>query len=78
MFSTLNPYATEKARIYKSGTSAAYGDRISGIIDISTGDKIPEKTMYGVGIDGLSIDGYIKAPLSDKLAAYVFARKSVY
>ncbi len=76
IFSAFNPYATEKARIYKSGTSAVYGDRISGIIDISTGDKIPEKTNYGFGIDGLSIDGYIKTPLSEKSALYVFARRS--
>lgn len=76
MFSAFNPYATEKARIYKSGTSAAYGDRVSGIIDISTGEKIPEKATYGVGIDGLSIDGYIKTPLSKKAALYVFARRS--
>lgn len=76
IFSAFNPYATEKARIYKSGTSAAYGDRISGIIDISTGDKIPKKTNFGIGVDGLSLDGYVKAPLSEKSALYVFARRS--
>jgi len=76
MFSTFNPYATEKARIYKSGTSPAYGDRVSGIIDISTGESIPDKTEYGVGIDGLSIDGYIKSRLSDQWAINVFARRS--
>jgi hypothetical protein len=76
IFSAFNPYATEKARIYRSGTSAVYGDRISGIIDISTGEKIPKKVSYGFGIDGLSIDGYVKTPLSEKSALYVFARRS--
>lgn len=76
MFSTLNPYATKKATIFKSGTSAAYGDRVSGIIDISTGEDIPNKTESGLGIDGISIDGYVKTPLSDKLAIYLFARRS--
>lgn len=76
MFSTLNPYATQKASIFKSGTSAVYGDRISGIIDISTGEDIPQKTIGGIGIDGLSVDGFIKTPISDKLAIYAFARRS--
>lgn len=76
MFSRFNPYATERATIFKSGTSAAYGDRISGIIDISSGTEIPEKTIAGLGLDGLSVDGYIKTPLSKKMAAYFFARSS--
>ncbi len=76
MFSLFNPFATEKATIFRSGTSASYGDRISGIIDISSGHKIPKKTEGGFEIDGLSINGYIKAPLSKKTALYAFARRS--
>ena len=76
MFSLFNPFATEKATIYRSGTSASYGDRISGIIDISSGDEIPEKTNGGFEIDGLSINGYVKTPLSNKTGLYLFARRS--
>ncbi|CAL2064866.1 TonB-dependent receptor [Tenacibaculum sp. 190524A05c] len=76
MFSLFNPFATQKATIFRSGTSASYGDRISGIIDISSGDIIPKKTEGGFEIDGLSVNGYIKTPLSDKLAVYAFARRS--
>ncbi|MBQ4820619.1 TonB-dependent receptor [Aquimarina sp. MMG016] len=76
MFSLFNPFATQKATVYRSGTSSSYGDRISGIIDISSGDVIPKKTEGGLEIDGLSANGYIKAPLSEKTAVYVFARRS--
>lgn len=76
MFSTFNPYATKQATIFKSGSSAVYGDRISGIIDISTGEDIPAETESGFGIDGISIDGYVRTPLSDKLGAQVFFRRS--
>ncbi|TYA78727.1 FecR domain-containing protein [Seonamhaeicola marinus] len=76
MFSTFNPYATKKATIFKSGSGAAYGDRISGVIDISTGEDIPQKTESGFGLDGISIDGYIRAPLSKKLGAQLFIRRS--
>ncbi len=76
MFSLFNPFAAEEATIYRSGTSASYGDRISGIIDISSGDKIPERTKGGFEIDGLSLNGYIKTPLSNTAALYAFARRS--
>lgn len=76
MFSAFNPYATEKATIFKSGTNPEYGDRISGVIDISTGTKIPEKTLGGFGVDGLSLDAYLKTPISNKTSLYLFARRS--
>lgn len=76
MFSLFNPFAAQSASIFRSGTSASYGDRISGIIDISSGDEIPEKTNGGFEIDGLAVNGYVKTPLSDKAALYVFARRS--
>jgi hypothetical protein len=76
MFSLFNPFATQKATVFRSGTSASYGDRISGIIDISSGDDIPLKTEGGFEIDGLSVNGYIKTPLSEKVALYAFARRS--
>ncbi len=76
MFSLFNPFATQKATIFRSGTSATYGDRISGIIDISSGDEIPEKTTGGFEIDGLSANGFAKIPLSEKVGFYAFARRS--
>ena len=76
MFSVFNPYATQKAKVYKSAPSPNFGDRISGVIDISTGDEIPTKTTGGFGIDGLSIDGYIKTPISKKTGFYLYTRRS--
>jgi hypothetical protein len=76
MFSLFNPFASQKAKIFRSGTSASYGDRISGIIDISSGKTIPKKSEAGVEIDGLAINGYLKKPLSEKVGLYFFARRS--
>ncbi|EDP71751.1 hypothetical protein FBALC1_04667 [Flavobacteriales bacterium ALC-1] len=76
MFSLFNPFATDKATIYRSGTSARYGDRISGILDISSGNKIHENTKGGFEIDGLSLNGFVKTKLSDKTGLYIFARRS--
>jgi len=76
MLSRFNPYATEKATIFKTATSAVYGDRVSGIIDISTDDEVSHKVSGGLGIDGLSVDGYIKTPLSDKSSFSLYARNA--
>ncbi len=59
MLSRFNPYATEKATIFKTATSAVYGDRVSGVINISTDDKVAQRVSGGLGVDGLSADGYI-------------------
>lgn len=76
MLSSFSPYSTGKATIFRSGASAEYGDRISGVIDISLENDIPKKTNLGLGLDGLSIDAYIKTPISDKVAVLFFARRS--
>lgn len=76
MFSLFNPFATQEATIFRSGTSASYGDRISGIIDISSGQNIPKKTTAGFEIDGLAVNGFVKTALSEKIGLYAFARRS--
>ncbi len=76
MFSLFNPFATKSARIFRSGTSANYGDRISGIIDVSSGNDISTKTEGGFEIDGISVNGFVKTPLSKTSSLYLFARRS--
>jgi hypothetical protein len=76
MLSRFNPYATEKVTIFKTATSAMYGDRVSGIIDISTNDKVSQELSGGIGIDGLSVDGFIKIPLSKKSSISLYARNA--
>lgn len=76
MFSAFNPFATKQAKVYKSAPSPNYGDRIAGIIDITTGNEIPEELEAGIGVDGLSADAFLKTALSKKSALYVFTRRS--
>lgn len=76
MLSRFNPYATQNATVYKSGTSPVYGDRISGVIDIRTDENLVQNTSGGFGLDGLSFDGYLKTPLSPKASLFVYARRA--
>lgn len=77
LISAFNPYITKDITVYKSGTLPIYGDRVSGVIDIKTDQTIPEKTNSGLGINMTHADGYLKLPISKKVAVLLSARRSI-
>ncbi|WP_299551761.1 TonB-dependent receptor plug domain-containing protein [Seonamhaeicola sp.] len=78
MISAFNPYITEQVNVYRSGTSAKYGERISSVIDIQTTKEIPEKTTLGIGANLLHSDAFIKTPIiKNKLGVIISARNSL-
>ncbi|MEA1786523.1 TonB-dependent receptor [Arenibacter sp. GZD96] len=76
MISAFNPYIVESAKIYKGGASPKYGDRISGVIDISSGAKVADKVSGGFGVNGTHADVFVKAPLSEHVGIIVSGRRS--
>ena len=76
MISIFNPNTTTGATIFKSGASAEYGDRISGVIDIQGETQVPLKTNLGLGINGTQADAFIKARLSESIGLVVSGRRS--
>lgn len=78
MISPFNPYITEKVDIYRSGTSAKYGDRIAGVIDMKTPNQVPEELKAGAGANFISADAFVKTPIiEEKLGAVVSFRRSL-
>ncbi|PKV53173.1 outer membrane receptor protein involved in Fe transport [Aquimarina sp. MAR_2010_214] len=75
--SAFNPYITKDAKIYKSGTKAQYGDRVSGVLDISTDDEVPTKTEGGFGLNMTHGDLYLKIPFSKKFGILLSGRRSI-
>ena len=75
--SAFNPYITEDIRLYKNGTKAKYGSRISGVIDITSDNDIPNKTEGGMGFNMTHADVYVKTPITNKTALMVSARRSI-
>ncbi|WP_430410946.1 FecR domain-containing protein [Kordia sp.] len=76
LISAFNPYVIEEVSIYKSGTETRYGDRISGVIDIQTDTKVPEKLSGGFGFNMTHADAYLKVPISKKIGVTVSARRA--
>ncbi|MGB5170094.1 MAG: carboxypeptidase-like regulatory domain-containing protein [Eudoraea sp.] len=77
LISAFNPYLTEQVSIIKSGTSAAYGDGVSGIINMKSKDSISDQLFGGAGINLINADAYIQIPLNQKLALQFSARRAV-
>ncbi|WP_235932764.1 carboxypeptidase-like regulatory domain-containing protein [Flagellimonas sediminis] len=76
LISAFNPYLTDQVTIYKNGTPAAYGDGVSGVIQMETSNKIAEQWKGGAGFNLISGDFYTEVPLSDKLGIQFAARRS--
>jgi outer membrane cobalamin receptor len=75
--SAFNPYITEDIKLYKSGTKASYGNRISGVIDITSDYDIPKEIKGGFGSNMTHADAYLKAPVGKSSAIMVSARRSI-
>ncbi|GAA4305991.1 TonB-dependent receptor plug domain-containing protein [Aestuariibaculum suncheonense] len=74
--SALNPYITQDIKLYKNGTKARYGNRISGVIDITSDDDIPENITGSSGFNMTHTDANLKIPLSKKAAVMISGRRS--
>ena len=77
LISAFNPYLTEKVTLIKNGTSATYGDGVSGVIDMRTKDKIETDFYGGAGFNLISGDVYGQLSVGDKLAFQFSARRSM-
>lgn len=76
LISAFNPYLTGKVTLIKNGTSAAYGDGVSGVIDMRTKDKIESDFYGGAGFNLISGDFYGQFSMNEKLAVQFSARRS--
>lgn len=76
MISALNPHIIESAKIFKGGASPEYGDRVSGVIDLSSGEGVPKELQGGFGLNGTHGDAFIKVPLGEHIGLLVSGRRS--
>ncbi len=76
MISAFNPNVITEAKIFKGGADPKYGDRASGVIDISSDKKITDTLHGGAGINGTHADVFLKAPIGKKIGLVVSGRRS--
>lgn len=77
LLSAFNPYAVKEVDFSKSGVSAYYGDRISGIIDIKSDTDISNRFSGNAGFNMINADVAIHTPIiKDKVSLRISSRRS--
>ncbi|MFK7814629.1 MAG: carboxypeptidase-like regulatory domain-containing protein [Maribacter sp.] len=77
LISAFNPFLTDEVTLIKNGTSAQYGDGVSGIIDMRTNNKLTDNYYGGAGFNLISGDLYGQVPLGNKVALQFSGRRSL-
>ncbi|MBO0329039.1 TonB-dependent receptor [[Muricauda] lutisoli] len=76
LISAFNPYQTDKVTIYKNGTPANFGDGVSSVIQMETGNNVPEIFKGGGGFNLISGDVFVEVPVTSNLGVQFAARRS--
>nr|WP_321410997.1 carboxypeptidase-like regulatory domain-containing protein [uncultured Allomuricauda sp.] len=76
LISAFNPYQTDKVTVYKNGTPANFGDGVSSVIQMETGNTIADSFKGGGGFNLISGDVYAETPITNKLGVQFAARRS--
>tara|TARA_R110002074_G_scaffold281413_3_gene452989 strand:- start:20447 stop:22966 length:2520 start_codon:yes stop_codon:yes gene_type:complete len=76
LISAFNPYVTNNVNVIKNGTSAVYGDGLSGTIAMQTSNKIPLNVRGSAGFNLISGDIFGHIPIQENIAIQISARRS--
>ncbi len=76
LFSALNPNVIKNIQVYRGGFDSRYGERVSGIVDITgkTGNK--QKPEFYGGINLISANLTAEIPISKKLTLVAAGRRA--
>jgi hypothetical protein len=77
LISTINPYLSNEVKVYKNGSSAFYGESVSGVIDISTDSELSQKKNYSFGLNMINADIYTKQKITKNSFIEIAGRKSI-
>ncbi len=76
VFSALNPNVIKNIQVYRGGFDSRYGERVSGIVDITAKSGNKQKTdIYG-GINLISANLTAEIPISEKFTLVAAGRRA--
>lgn len=77
MISVFNPYMVASTTLTKNGTSSAYGESVSSVIELKSSEKIAKDLSVQVGANLISTDVFIDAPLRENMSFQLATRRSI-
>ena len=78
LYSAFNPYVVDQVDVYSGDFGVEYGDRLSGVIDISGKPDRVEKPHIGLGWNLINAHGFLELPLLKKKASLLLAARRSY
>ncbi len=76
--SAFNPYIIDKAKVYRGGFEAAYGGRISGVIDLTSGNDFSKENKFGAGINMINAFANGDVSFLNNKAKIIFSLRRSY
>ncbi|SFN88936.1 Outer membrane receptor proteins, mostly Fe transport [Bizionia echini] len=77
LISAFNPSLIDRVLISKNGSSAQFGDGVSGIIDMYNSNTISKDLEVGIGANMLATDAFAVIPISEKIGLQFAGRRSL-
>ncbi|MBT8234344.1 MAG: TonB-dependent receptor plug domain-containing protein, partial [Saprospiraceae bacterium] len=75
--SAFNPFIIDQVDVYRSSIGSEFGGRVSGVIDIKSKSKIPDKVNIGLGVNMTHFHMDIETPLWKNSALFFSYRRSI-
>jgi len=76
VFSALNPYVIKDIQVYRGGFDSRYGERVAGIVDISSKSGNQQKPEVYGGINLVSANLTAEIPVSEKFTIVAAGRRA--
>lgn len=76
LISAFNPFLTNKVTVIKNGSSAQFGDGVSGIISMEGDNSLNKEVSGGWGINLISSDAFVDIPIGNRASIQIAGRKS--
>ncbi len=78
LYDAFNPFIVDDVSVWRGNFGAEYGSRNSSVIDITSKQGYPSKTHWGIGMNLLSLQGYVDVPLKKERMSLLFAFRRSY
>ncbi len=77
LYDAFNPFIVEEVNVWRGNFGAEYGGRSSSVIDISSKKDFAKKTRWGIGMNLLSLQGFVDIPIrKEKMSLLIALRRS--
>ncbi len=76
VFSALNPYVIQNIQVYRGGFDSSYGERVSGIVDITSKSGNRQKPVFYGGINLISANLTAEIPVTPKFTVVAAGRRA--